>query len=173
MTDTQACVTNIHFASSTTHAKCNYRIEPHHTPLGDCGVSCGLLRFSGRPMIQTHFEEFRGNTARFYAAVPASIAELALTLADRLGDRQRHLANDLRLTLTDLALSRADSTRSPAHGLFVAQQTTPACPATTVPYTSLCGAAVTTSLAIIAYNKAIVDIRLCPRFLPLVSHFEL
>jgi len=60
------------------------------------------------------------------------MSELLLTLADCLGDRQRHLADDLRLMPTDLVLSRADSTRSATHSLFVAQEATTACPVTTV-----------------------------------------
>ena len=56
------------------------------------------------------------------------MSELMATLVERVDDRQRHLADDLRLTPTHLVLSRADATRPPTDGGHVARQTTLARP---------------------------------------------
>jgi len=69
--------------------------------------------------MRTGLEEFGGNAARFSAAVPPSTSELLLTLADRLGNGQRHLADEFRLAPAHLVMSRAVAARFATHSLHV------------------------------------------------------
>ena len=93
------------------------------------GVDVGTANCTAqRVYIQTQLKKFGDNATRFGSAVPVMILELVLTFVERLGDRQRHLADNLRLTPTHLVLSRADVTRFATYRSDVTCETTSACP---------------------------------------------